>query len=83
MPPVLTPGGTLYFSVPIGTQRLEFDAHHVFAPTTILDAFQPLRLASFAMVDDFGDFTADAVPDSFSGWYSRGLFVFTAPRTPK
>ncbi len=33
---MLRPGGTLYLSVPIGAERVEFNAHRVFDPRTIL-----------------------------------------------
>lgn len=75
---VLQPGGRLYFSVPIGRERVEFNAHRVFAVETILDAFSSLELVSFSAVDDHGRFIADAVPGDFSrAWYSCGLFEFT------
>ncbi len=75
---VLKPGGRLYFSVPIGRERVEFNAHRVFAPQTILREFSQLRLVSFAGVDDAGDFKPDAKPDDFSGArFSCGLFEFT------
>ena len=51
---VLAPGGQLYFSVPIGRERLEFNAHRVFAPGTVIAAFPKLRLREFAYVDDSG-----------------------------
>jgi len=34
---LLEPGGTLYFSTPIGPQRIEFDAHRVFAVPFLRD----------------------------------------------
>jgi SAM-dependent methyltransferase len=76
---VLAPGGVLYFSTPIGRERLEFDAHRVFAPNTILEAFAPLELTEFRMVDDRGDLVPDADPGHFDGWYCAGLFRFAKP----
>lgn len=63
---VLKKGGILYFSVPIGVERLYFNAHRVFAPQTILDMFSGLELLSFAAVDDTGVFHPDSHPDDFS-----------------
>ncbi|MHB8398577.1 MAG: class I SAM-dependent methyltransferase [Candidatus Limnocylindrales bacterium] len=81
---VLAPGGRLYFSVPIGRQRLEFDAHRVFDPRTIVDAFADLRLVEFSAVDDRGDFKEHAAMDTFrTAWYSCGLFVFERPSSAK
>ena len=53
---VLRPGGKLYFSVPVGRERVEFNAHRVFAPRTVVSAFSKLALTSFSAVDDRGDF---------------------------
>lgn len=75
---VLKPGGRLYFAVPIGVERLEFNAHRVFAPQTVIDGFRKLKLISFAAVDDAGDFRVGVQPDDFdSAIYSCGLFEFT------
>lgn len=74
---VLRPGGRLYFSVPIGRQRLEFNAHRIFAPATVITAFRGLRLVSFAAVDDAGEFREDLAPESFeSADYACGMFEF-------
>src|SRR5258708_12219402 len=51
---VLKPGGTLYFSVPVGRERLEFNAHRVFGPQTIIDCFSKLQLVSFSYVGEGG-----------------------------
>jgi SAM-dependent methyltransferase len=75
---VLAPGGKLYFSVPVGRERVEFNAHRIFWPGTILTAFGGLRLASFSMVDDAGDLRTDCDPNDADGAsYACGLFEFT------
>ncbi len=77
---VLQPGGRLYISAPIGRERVEFNAHRVFAPQTILESFSTLRLVSFAAVDDRGAFRNDARPEDFqSATYACGLFEFIKP----
>ena len=73
---VAAPGGRVYFSTPIGTQRLEFDGHRVFDPQTILRAFAPFRLLEFSYVDDRGDHVHDGDLSHFRGWYCAGLFMF-------
>jgi hypothetical protein len=75
---VLTPGGRLYFSVPIGRERVEFNAHRVFAPKTILDSFSSLRLVSFSFVGDDGQIyeEVDALKIAESE-FACGLFEFT------
>lgn len=79
---VLAPGGRLYFSVPIGRERVEFNAHRVFAPKTILDSFSVLQLVSFSFVADDGQLYEDIHPVSIpipeSGFHC-GLFEFTKP----
>lgn len=75
---VLAPNGHLYFSVPIGRQRLEFNAHRVFSPETVLATFRTLRCAEFAYVDDCGLLHSDGdlehVPAGME--YGCGLFEF-------
>lgn len=75
---VLAPGGRLYFSVPVGRERLEFNAHRVFAPATILKAFADLRLVSFAVVLDDGTLHPDVPPERCDeAQMACGLFEFT------
>lgn len=75
---VLQPGGRLYFSVPVGIERVEFNAHRIFAPSTILNEFRDLRLLSFSAVDDAGDLHAIANPEHFeSSNYACGMYEFT------
>jgi len=78
---ILAPGGNLYFSVPVGQERVEFNAHRVFAPRTILDCFSNLRLVSFSFVGDDGRLYEIADPaDCESLRYGCGLFHFEKPR---
>lgn len=78
---VLSPGGTLYFSVPIGRERVEFNANRVFAPGTILKNFPVLRLISFSYVGDDGNLYEDRDPaDLPESELACGLFEFTKPR---
>ena len=75
---VLASGGRLYYSVPIGEERLKFNSLRCFSPHTVLDTFDQLSLVSFAAVNDAGDFVADARPEDFTrARYSCGLFEFT------
>jgi hypothetical protein len=80
---VLRPGGRLYFSVPVGFERLEFNAQRVFDPRTILTTFHGLQLVSFAAVDDAGVFHPRADPEDFTrARYACGMFEFTKPHAP-
>lgn len=37
---VLTPGGRLLLSTPVGRERVQFNAHRIFAPATVLSMFR-------------------------------------------
>jgi SAM-dependent methyltransferase len=75
---VLRPGGRLYFSVPVGRERLCFNAHRVFAPSTVLEAFSELDLLSFSYIDPQDGFHPGVAPQRCSNLeYSCGLFEFT------
>ena len=77
---VLSPTGRLYFSVPVGRERVEFNAHRVFAPQTILQHFSQLRLISFSYVGDDGCLYQDTTPLNMpKSEMACGLFEFTKP----
>jgi SAM-dependent methyltransferase len=74
---VLAPNGRLYFSVPVGRQRIEFNAHRVFQAQTVLRAFDALELVSFSFVGDGGmheGLSRDQLQGIGNGC---GLFEFT------
>jgi SAM-dependent methyltransferase len=72
---VLRPGGRAYVSVPVGHQRVQFNAHRVLHPATILEAVAPLELISFAAVDDAGVFHAECDPADYgSARFACGMF---------
>jgi SAM-dependent methyltransferase len=75
---VLRPGGRLFLSVPVGRERVCFNAHRVFAAETIVSLLGGLRLEGFALVDDEGRFTQNAALEAARGLdYGCGLFEFT------
>jgi len=75
---VLAPGGRLYFSVPIGRERVEFNAHRVFSADTILRHFERLGLVSFSFIGDDGETVLNACPaDIPAADVGCGLFEFT------
>lgn len=45
-------GGKLYISVPIGKERLEFNAHRIFYTRTIIESFNQCRLLEFSCTAD-------------------------------
>jgi SAM-dependent methyltransferase len=72
----LADGGTLYFSVPIGRERLQFNAHRVFDIKSVLSQFKDLHLTSFSYVDDAGDLHEDTSPDCVPANTSLGCGLF-------
>jgi len=50
---MVAPGGILYLSTPIGTQRIEFNAHRIFAAATLFEWFADgWVIERFALIDD-------------------------------
>ena len=80
---MLKRGGKFYFSVPIGKQRVEFNAHRVFSISYLLDIFKnKYDLLSFSYVDDYGklhkniNLTDKDIKDSLSCRFGCGIFEF-------
>ncbi|MDE2184679.1 MAG: DUF268 domain-containing protein [Alphaproteobacteria bacterium] len=75
---VLAPGGRLYFSVPVGRQRLEFNGHRIFSTLTIMNTFNDLHLVSFCAVLDDGKLYMNAsLDEASSAYHACGIFEFT------
>lgn len=75
---ILSKGGTLYFSVPIGKPRICFNAHRVFDPADILTYFSGLKLLEFSVVDDNGNFLRNADYHKYADSnYCCGMYMFT------
>lgn len=50
---ILKPGGTFYFSVPMGVQRIEFNAHRIFGMPYLMEMISTdYDIVSFAYIDD-------------------------------
>jgi hypothetical protein len=86
---MLRPGGTLYFSVPIGRiQRVEFNAHRIFSLPYLLQVLiDPcFEVVSFAYVDDDGELHRDqSVRSSAAGetfGLAHGCGIFELVRHP-
>lgn len=76
---VLRPGGKLYLGVPIGKEKLFYDAHRVFSPETIVESLPELNLVSFSYVNDEGAYKTGGVDFEVMPMmkYGCGLFEFT------
>jgi hypothetical protein len=74
----LAKGGSLYFSLPIGTPRLCFNAHRIHSLEQILEYFGNLKLVELAGTDDSKRFAENIDVDFLSNLrYGCGMFVFT------
>jgi hypothetical protein len=77
---VLAIGGNLLVSLPVGRQRICFNAHRVHSPMTVLELFSDLRLVDFSYVDDAGKLHNNVEPsDALNLEYGCGLFDFRKP----
>jgi hypothetical protein len=81
---ILRKHGKLYLSVPIGPQRIEFNAHRVFSIYYLLDLLtEKFSLDGFSFVDDSGNFHTDVEMDdanikaNFICNYGCGIFELT------
>jgi SAM-dependent methyltransferase len=74
---VLRPGGKLYLSLPIGRERVCFNAHRVHAPSTVLGMFAQMKLMEFSLVDDEAQYIEHAsLKNADKLEYGCGLFIF-------
>lgn len=81
---IIQQGGKFYFSVPIGKQRIEFNAHRVFSVAYLLDLFaENFKLESFSYVNDKGDLfenimlTPENIKTNFNCHWGCGIFELT------
>jgi SAM-dependent methyltransferase len=89
---ILKPQGIFYFSVPIGTQRIEFNAHRVFSIQYLWNLLKDnFDLLSFSYVDDNGnfhenvEFSEEDVKKNFGCEYTRtnGCGIFELKKKEK
>jgi hypothetical protein len=74
---VLGSTGRLLLSTPVGIERVQFNAHRIFAPETVISMFQGMELVDFSMVDDEGVFAESLDPGRASQCrYACGMFEF-------
>lgn len=83
---MLRMGGKFYFSVPIGPQRVEFNAHRVFEVRYLKDILEKwFKIDSFSYVDDDGDIHqnviisdhGNAIDTNFGCYHGCGIFELT------
>jgi SAM-dependent methyltransferase len=80
----LKEGGKFYFSTPIGDQRIEFNAHRVFAVNYLMELFKSnFTIDSFSYVNDKGELFENVKLDqenikiNFECHYGCGIFELT------
>ncbi|QSA98302.1 DUF268 domain-containing protein [Methylococcus sp. EFPC2] len=81
---IVKPGGKFYFSVPIGPQRIEFNAHRVFSVDYLMECFAgKYRVDFISFVDDRGDlhehvqYEQKDLAGNFGCWLGCGIFELT------
>lgn len=74
---IVRSGGRLYLSLPIGRERICFNAHRVHAVESVVAMFPGMRLVDFSLVDDNGSFHENvALVDGQGLEYGCGMFIF-------
>jgi hypothetical protein len=79
---LVSKGGTLYLSVPIGKERVEFNANRVFDPRNILDIaiLCSLKLDNFILIENSlvknTNLDSDTLSRLGNQRYALGIFVF-------
>lgn len=78
---ILQLNGIFYFSVPIGEQRIEFNAHRVFSISYLLKIFEKrFKVARFSYINDEGDlfenieFNKNDYTSNYNCYYGCGVF---------
>jgi SAM-dependent methyltransferase len=81
---MLKQGGTFYFSVPMGVQRIEFNAHRIFNLHYLLNwVSKDFTIVSFSYINDLGDFyenielTEQAISSTFNCNHGCAVFVLS------
>lgn len=81
---ILKRGGKFYFSVPIGPQRIEFNAHRIFSIRYLIALLDDnFNIDTFSLVNDSGDFfedidlTPNAIENNYNCNYGCGIFELT------
>ena len=80
---LLRPGGTFYLSIPIGRQRVEFNAHRIFSPKILCNEVAELgfSLQEFSWIDPTNILNQSFdIPDDMNKLemqsYNLGIFIF-------
>lgn len=78
---ILAPGGNLFFSGPMGKERVCFNAHRVNSPKKIFEYFKDLKLIELSAIDDQNNFVENIDIETLeNSSFACGLFWFTKQR---
>lgn len=78
---VLAPGGVLLFSMPVGRERVEFNAQRIWDPRRPIEVLRELQLVEFSGVDDDGKFLQNTDPQQLvNAKYGCGFYRFIRSR---
>jgi SAM-dependent methyltransferase len=85
---IVTPGGRIYISVPVGRQKVAFNAHRIFDFSTIFEALSQLVLVDrLALVDDYQElheFASNSAPaKDMADLQSYGCLVLSGTKHVK
>lgn len=74
---VLIKGGSLFFVVPVGQPRIQYNAHRIYSYEQIASNFPDFQIEQFALVDDRGKFMVNATAsDATQQRYGCGCWHF-------
>lgn len=77
---ILSPGGNLFFALPIGRPRVCFNAHRIHTAQMIRHYFLSLTVREYSGVGDDGKFVEDVPLETFDNEeYACGMFWFQRP----
>lgn len=77
---IVSSGGRLFLSLPVGREKICFNAHRVHTPATVLAMFSQLRLVEFSYVDDAGNYhEAKPIEAAARLEFGCGMFYFEKP----
>jgi SAM-dependent methyltransferase len=62
---VIAPNGHLILSMPVGIERVEFNAQRVLNPITPLSILDELTLVEFSVVNDSNQFIKNVIPSDY------------------
>lgn len=74
---VIAQGGFLLLSMPVGKDRVEFNAQRILDPMTCVNYLTGMQLIEFSIVDDQNQFAVNVKPEDYSdSRYCCGLYLF-------